>query len=67
MDKKELKKFVNKILEKKGHKPVMEFAKEFSDGSKFWVNNQLIAFLYSHVLECFQCIVWWENWLFPQN
>ena len=35
MDKKELKKFVNKILAKKGHAPVREFAKEFADGSKY--------------------------------
>ena len=34
MDKKELKQFVNKILEKKGIPPVKEFAKEFADGSK---------------------------------
>jgi hypothetical protein len=51
MDKKELKKFVNKILEKKGHPPVKEFAKEFNDGSKYnsrqylnptWLSKQFV-------------------------
>ena len=35
MDKKELKAFVNKILAKKGHAPIVKFAKECADGSKY--------------------------------
>lgn len=44
MDKKELKKFVNKILQKKGIEPVQTFSKEFADGSKLLV---------------FQMLIWW--------
>ena len=35
MNNEELKKFVNKIFQKKGYPPVKNFGKEFSDGSKF--------------------------------
>ena len=37
MDKKDLKKFVNKILAKKGIDPIMTFSKEFADGGKYHV------------------------------
>ncbi len=35
MEKEELRKFVNKIFKQRGYPPVQQFAKEFSDGSKW--------------------------------
>ena len=43
MDKIELKKFVNKILDKKGHPPVKMFAAEFSDGSKLLLPSPFVV------------------------
>jgi hypothetical protein len=49
MDKKELKKFVNKILEKKGHAPIKEFAREFSDGIMY---QNVFNALFDEQIDC---------------
>jgi len=37
MEKEDLRKFVNQIFKKRGYPPVKNFAKEFSDGSKYFL------------------------------
>jgi len=49
MDEKELKNFCNKILAKKGHPTVTEFAKEFSDGILY---EKLFNSLFDEELNC---------------
>ena len=49
MDKDELKKFVNKIFQKKGHPPIKSFAKEFADGVLFQL---LFNLVYDEKIDC---------------
>ena len=49
MDTQELKKFVNKIFQKKGYPPVKSFAKEFADGILFQL---LFNLVYDEKIDC---------------
>lgn len=49
MNKEELKSFVNKILQKKGHPTVNQFAKEFADGILY---EKLFNSLFDEELNC---------------
>ena len=49
MDKEELRKFVNKIFQKRGYSAVKSFAKEFADGVQFQL---LFNLVYDEQIDC---------------
>ena len=65
MDNDQLKKFVNKIFQKKGYPPVKNFGKEFADGGKYLF--QSMTRFYSAFLIAFQPHVRRKNKLLPDS